>query len=168
MEQKIVLITGGSSGIGKSIGNYLKLKGHKVYGTTRNLSNYPNFKDFDLLELDVRNTKTINIAIAQLMEKEGRLDVLINNAGVGITGPIEETPHEEILKTFETNFHGPLHMVKAVLPQMRKQGSGLIINITSIAGYMGLPFVVFIQPLKVHWKLQRRRCVWKSRILAFI
>jgi short-subunit dehydrogenase len=140
MEQKIVLITGGSSGIGKSIGNYLKSKGHKVYGTTRNLSNYPDFNDFDLLELDVRNTNTINIAIAQLMDREGRLDVLINNAGVGITGPIEETPHEEILKTFETNFHGPLHMVKAVLPQMRKQGSGLIINITSIAGYMGLPF----------------------------
>ena len=140
MEQKIVLITGGSSGIGKSIGNYLKSKGHKVYGTTRNLSNYPDFSDFDLLELDVRNTDTISIAIAQLMDKEGRLDVLINNAGVGITGPIEETPHEEILKTFETNFHGPLHMVKAVLPQMRKQGSGLIINITSIAGYMGLPF----------------------------
>ncbi len=140
MEQKIVLITGGSSGIGKSIANYLKSKGHKVYGTTRKLSNYPDFNDFDLLELDVRNTNTINIAIAQLLDKEGRLDVLINNAGVGITGPIEETPHEEILKTFETNFHGPLHMVKAVLPQMRKQGSGLIINITSIAGYMGLPF----------------------------
>ncbi|NNK17750.1 MAG: SDR family oxidoreductase [Maribacter sp.] len=140
MEQKIVLITGGSSGIGKAIGNYLKGKGHKVYGTTRNLSNYPGFNDFDLLELDVRNTKTINKAIAELMEKEGRLDVLINNAGVGITGPIEETPHEEILKTFETNFHGPLHMIKAVLPEMRKQGSGLVINITSIAGYMGLPY----------------------------
>jgi len=140
MEQKIVLITGGSSGIGKSIGNYLKSKGHTIYGTTRNLSNYPDFSDFQLLELDVRNTNTINIAIAQLMDREGRLDVLINNAGVGITGPIEETPHEEILKTFETNFHGPLHMIKAVLPQMRKQGSGLIINITSIAGYMGLPY----------------------------
>ena len=93
MEQKIVLITGGSSGIGKSIGNYLKSKGYKVYGTTRNLNNYPDFNDFDLLELDVRNTNTINIAIAQLMDREGRLDVLINNAGVGITGPIEETPH---------------------------------------------------------------------------
>ena len=140
MEQKVVLITGGSSGIGKSIGNLLKSKGFKVYGTTRNLAKYPDFSDFDLLELDVRNTSTIAKAVSQLIEMEGRLDVLVNNAGVGITGPIEETPHEEILKTFETNFHGPLHMIKAVLPQMRKQGDGLIINITSIAGYMGLPY----------------------------
>ncbi|WP_282055057.1 SDR family oxidoreductase [Maribacter luteus] len=140
MEQKIVLITGGSSGIGKSVGNYLKSKGYKVYGTTRNLANYPDFKDFDLLELDVRDIDSIQKAISELLEKEGRLDVLINNAGVGITGPIEETPHEEILKTFETNFHGPLHMIKAILPQMRKQGNGRIINITSIAGYMGLPY----------------------------
>ncbi|MDV7138653.1 SDR family oxidoreductase [Maribacter sp. TH_r10] len=140
MEQKIVLITGGSSGIGKSVGNYLKSKGYKVYGTTRNLANYPDFRDFDLLELDVRDVDSIQKAISELLEKEGRLDVLINNAGVGITGPIEETPHEEILKTFETNFHGPLHMIKAVLPQMRKQGNGRIINITSIAGYMGLPY----------------------------
>jgi short-subunit dehydrogenase len=140
MEQKIVLITGGSSGIGKSIGNFLKTKGFKVYGTTRNLTKYPDFNDFDLLELDVRNTTTITEAVSMLLDKEGRLDVLINNAGVGITGPIEETPHEEILKAFDTNFHGPLHMIKAVLPQMRKQKSGLVINITSIAGYMGLPY----------------------------
>ncbi|EAR00377.1 SDR family oxidoreductase [Maribacter sp. HTCC2170] len=140
MEQKIVLITGGSSGIGRSIGNFLKSKGHKVYGTTRDLNKYPDFSDFELLELNVRETHTIKTAVKILLEKEGRLDVLINNAGVGITGPIEEIPHDEILKTFETNFHGPLHMIKAVLPQMRAQGSGLIINITSIAGYMGLPY----------------------------
>ena len=140
MEQKIVLITGGSSGIGKSIGNFLASKGFKVYGTTRNRAKYPDFNDFDLLELDVSKTTSITEAVSKLLAQEGRLDVLINNAGVGITGPIEETPHEEILKAFDTNFHGPLHMIKAVLPLMRKQGSGLIINITSIAGYMGLPY----------------------------
>ena len=140
MKQKIVLITGGSSGIGKSIGTFLTSKGHKVYGTTRDLSKYPNFNEFELLALDVRKTETINKAIEQLLANEGRIDVLVNNAGVGITGPIEETPHEEIKKTFDTNFHGPLHMIKEVLPQMRKQRSGLIINITSIAGYMGLPY----------------------------
>lgn len=140
MEQKIVLITGGSSGIGKSIGIFLKSKGFKVYGTTRSLEKYPDFNEFDLLELDVRESDTIKSALNQLLNNEGRIDVLINNAGVGITGPIEETPHEEILKTFDTNFHGPLHVIKAVMPQMRKQGSGLIINITSIAGYMGLPY----------------------------
>tara|TARA_R110002051_G_scaffold222630_3_gene286206 strand:+ start:9444 stop:10253 length:810 start_codon:yes stop_codon:yes gene_type:complete len=140
MEQKIVLITGGSSGIGKSIGNYLKTKGFKVYGTTRNLAKYPDFNDFELLEIDVRKKETISSSIDKLISLEGRIDILINNAGVGITGPIEETPNEEIEKAFDTNFYGPIRMAKAVLPQMRTQKSGLIINITSIAGYMGLPY----------------------------
>lgn len=140
MSQKIVLITGGSSGIGKSIGSFLKSKGYKVYGTTRNKSKYTDFSHFELLEMDVRDPPSIQSAVQEIISKEGKLDVLVNNAGIGITGPIEETPHEEILKAFETNFHGPLHVTKAVLPQMRKQGSGYIINITSIAGYMGLPF----------------------------
>ncbi|SNZ00705.1 SDR family oxidoreductase [Flagellimonas pacifica] len=140
MDKKIVLITGGSSGIGKSIGTYLTTKGFTVYGTTRNPKNYPDFDAFELLQLDVKQPDSIQKAVSQVVSKEKRLDVLINNAGVGITGPVEETPHEEILNVFETNFHGPVHMMKAVLPQMRKQGGGLIINITSIAGYMGLPF----------------------------
>ncbi|MEO1012874.1 MAG: SDR family oxidoreductase [Bacteroidota bacterium] len=140
MEQKVVLITGGSSGIGKSIGTYLSTKGLKVYGTTRDLEKNQDFKAFALLELDVRSEASITNAITDLIQREGRLDVLINNAGVGITGPIEETPHEEILKAFDTNFNGPLNLIKAVLPQMRKQKSGFIINITSIAGYMGLPY----------------------------
>jgi len=140
MSQKIILVTGGSSGIGKSIGSFLKSKGHKVYGTTRNKSNYPDFSHFELLEMDVKDTVSIQSVVQKIIAKDGRLDVLVNNAGIGITGPIEETPHEEILKAFETNFHGPLHMTKAVLPQMRERGGGTIINITSIAGYMGLPF----------------------------
>ncbi|MFH6604153.1 SDR family oxidoreductase [Maribacter algicola] len=140
MKHKVVLITGGSSGIGKAIGFYLRSQGFTVYGTTRNLGNYPDFDVFELLQLDVRVPESIKEAIDLIISREGRLDVLINNAGVGITGPIEETPHEEILNSFDINFNGPLHMIKAVLPQMRRQKSGLIINITSIAGYMGLPF----------------------------
>lgn len=140
MKSKVVLITGGSSGIGKSIAIYLKTKGFIVYGTTRNLNNYSEFQEFQLLEMDVTKPQTIHDAVAKIVEKEGRLDVLINNAGIGITGAIEETPHIEITKAFDTNFHGAIHMIKEVLPQMRKQHSGLIINITSIAGYMGLPF----------------------------
>ncbi len=140
MEMKVVLVTGGSSGIGRSIGNYLGEHGYKVYGTTRDLSKQSDFGDFDLLELDVRKPETIEGALRNLLEKEGRLDVLINNAGVGITGPLEETPNDAIHNAFETNFTGPLNMIKAVLPIMRKQGSGRIINITSIAGKMGLPY----------------------------
>ncbi len=140
MQQKVVLITGGSSGIGKSIGLYLQSKGHKVYGTTRNLSKNSDFECFELIELEVTDPTSIRAAVRQVLDREARLDVLVNNAGVGITGPVEETPHKEIVKAFDINFNGPLHLIKAVLPQMRLQKSGLIINITSIAGAMGLPY----------------------------
>ncbi|MEO0572274.1 MAG: SDR family oxidoreductase [Bacteroidota bacterium] len=140
MENKVVLITGGSSGIGKATGIYLSSLGLKVYGTTRNLEKHKDFNHFTLLELDVKAPATIERAIHRIVTEEGRLDVLINNAGVGITGPLEETPIEEINKVFDTNLNGPIRMIQAILPQMRKQGQGLIINVTSIAGYMGLPF----------------------------
>ena len=136
---KVVLITGGSSGIGKSIGEYLTEKGFSVYGTSRNPERYTESK-FPILQLDVKNIETIQQTITTIIKKEGRLDVVINNAGAGITGAIEEIPESEIKANFETNFFGPINVIKAVLPQMRKQQSGLIINITSIAGYMGLPY----------------------------
>ena len=128
---KVVLITGGSSGIGKCIGEFLTDKGFQVYGTSRNPDNYAN-SIFPLVALDVTNVNSINTCIAEVIGNEGRLDVLINNAGAGITGPIEEIPEAEIKRNFETNFFGPINVIKAVLPQMRKQGSGLVINITSM------------------------------------
>ncbi|WP_394973371.1 SDR family oxidoreductase [uncultured Croceitalea sp.] len=140
MDKKVVLITGGSSGIGKSIGIYLTENGYKVYGTTRNLKRLSSFNSFELIELDVTLKDTVSNAVQNIIDKEGRIDILINNAGVGITGPIEETPVVEINKAFDTNFNGPIRMMQAVLPQMRKQKKGLIINITSIAGNMGLPY----------------------------
>lgn len=136
---KVVLITGGSSGIGKSIGEFLFHKGFTVYGTSRNPDKVIN-SIFPLIELDVRNSSSIEKAVAKIIAITGKIDVVINNAGVGITGPLEEIPTEEIKNNFETNFFGPIEVMKAVLPQMRKQNSGLIINITSIAGYMGLPY----------------------------
>jgi NAD(P)-dependent dehydrogenase (short-subunit alcohol dehydrogenase family) len=136
---KVVLITGGSSGIGKSIGEYLTEKGFMVYGTSRKPENYKESK-FPILELDVKNSQTIQQTVKAIIEIEGKLDVVINNAGAGITGAIEEIPETEIRANFDTNFFGPINVIKAVLPQMRKQHSGLIINITSIAGYMGLPY----------------------------
>jgi short-subunit dehydrogenase len=136
---KIVLITGASSGIGKSIGEFLLEKGFTVYGTSRNPEKILNSK-IELLAVDVQKPETIKIAIEYILTKSGNLDVVINNAGVGITGPLEEIPTIEIKNNFETNFFGPIEVIKSVLPQMRNQKSGLIINITSIAGYMGLPF----------------------------
>lgn len=136
---KVVLITGGSSGIGKSIGEFLQTKNFKVYGTSRNPKNYPDSK-FTILALDVTKPETISRCIEEVLQLESKIDVLVNNAGAGITGPIEEIPDAELKKNFETNFFGPIHVIKAVLPTMRAQKSGLIINITSIAGYMGLPY----------------------------
>lgn len=136
---KVVLITGGSSGIGKAIGEYLLTKDFKVYGTSRNPKNYPESK-FTIIALDVTKPETITSCIETLLEHEQKIDVLINNAGAGITGPIEEIPEVEIKRNFETNFFGPINVIKAVLPSMRKQQAGLIINVTSIAGYMGLPY----------------------------
>ncbi|WP_418603958.1 SDR family oxidoreductase [Hwangdonia sp.] len=136
---KVVLITGGSSGIGKSVGEYLTQKGFVVYGTSRNPENYKN-SAFSILKLDVKNNDTIRETVNTIIKNEGKLDILINNAGAGITGPIEEIPEAEIKANFDTNFFGPINVIKAILPQMRKQQSGLIINITSIAGYMGLPY----------------------------
>lgn len=136
---KVVLITGGSSGIGKSIGEFLHQKGFIVYGTSRNPEKVLN-SIFPLVALDVRDVESIHLAVAQIIQSTGRLDVVINNAGVGITGPLEEIPMEEIKNNFDTNFFGPIALMKAVLPQMRQQKSGLIVNITSIAGYMGLPY----------------------------
>lgn len=136
---KVVLITGGSSGIGKAIGEFLHHKGFVVYGTSRNPDKITN-SVFPLIALDVRNSESIHASVAKVIAISGRLDVLINNAGVGITGPLEEIPLAEIKANFDTNFFGPIEVMQAVLPHMREQQSGLIINISSIAGYMGLPY----------------------------
>jgi len=136
---KVVLITGASSGIGKSIGDFLLTKGFVVYGTSRNPEKCTK-STFPILQLDVTDNATINKCTQKIIQTEGRLDVVINNAGAGITGPIEEIPVAELKRNFETNLFGPINVIKAVLPQMRKQNAGLIINITSIAGYMGLPY----------------------------
>ncbi|MDY0090700.1 MAG: SDR family oxidoreductase [Flavobacteriaceae bacterium] len=139
MSQKVVLITGASSGIGKAIADFLQNKNYIVYGTSRNPEKYSDAK-VNLITLEVTDSDSIKNAISHVILKENRIDILINNAGAGITGALEETPETEIKRNFETNFFGPVEVMKAVLPYMRKQKSGLIINITSIAGYMGLPY----------------------------
>jgi NAD(P)-dependent dehydrogenase (short-subunit alcohol dehydrogenase family) len=136
---KVVLITGASSGIGLSIANFLLEREFIVYGTSRSSKNAATYA-FNLIALDVLNVETIQKAVSLVIEKEGKLDVLVNNAGMGITGPVEDTPTDEMRKVFDTNLFGAIDVMKGVLPQMRKQQSGTIINVTSIAGYMGLPY----------------------------
>lgn len=136
--KKIVLITGATSGIGKETALLLTEKGFVVYGTARNIEN--KTLPFRLLPMDVRDDESIAKAIGTILAEAGKIDILINNAGVGITGSVEELPMDELKNVFATNFYGAISLMQAVLPSMRTQKSGLIINITSIAGYMGLPF----------------------------
>lgn len=138
--EKVVLITGGSSGIGKAIGCYLVARGFRVFGTARDPGRYPQFSDFELIAAEMRQPASLESAVSHVLREAGHIDILINNAGVGISGPVEETPRDEATKVLEVNLLGPLAMIKAVLPGMRTRKSGLIINITSIAGFMGLPF----------------------------
>ena len=136
---KVVLITGGSSGIGKSVGEFLSQKGFIVYGTGRTPNKIVDHQ-FKLVQMDVKDPESISKVVETIISNEGRIDVLVNNAGMGITGPIEETPTSEMRSVFDTNLFGAIDVMKGVLPKMRKQKSGLIINVTSIAGYMGLPY----------------------------
>jgi|TARA_Y100000996_G_scaffold415409_1_gene409930 short-subunit dehydrogenase len=137
---KTVLITGASSGLGKATSEYLSKKGYNVYGTSRYPSKYPTPKAYSLIKLDVNDPLSIRKAVNSILKKEKIIDVLVNNAGIGITGPGEETDIEEMKKNFDTNFFGQIRVMQNLLPSMRKNRKGLIINISSIAGYMGLPF----------------------------
>ena len=138
--KKVVLVTGASSGIGLSIANYLNLeKKYIVYGTTRKINKSSNFS-FNLIELDVTEKSSIQRCIAEILKKESKIDILINNAGVGITGPLEEIPTSEINKHFQINVFGPILLIKEVLPSMKSSKNGVIINITSVAGQIATPF----------------------------
>ena len=112
MMKKVVLVTGASSGIGLSIANYLHFqKKYIVYGTSRKSNNSSDFS-FNLVELDVTDKSSIKNCISDILKKESRIDILINNAGVGITGPLEETPTSEINKHLQTNVIGPILLIK--------------------------------------------------------
>ncbi len=137
---KIILITGASSGIGKCTADYLAAKGYRVYGTSRRPESCPGIKNGFMIKMDVRDTASVKEAISHIVEKEGRIDVLVNNAGFGIGGAIEDTSTEMVKALFDTNFFGVYRVLQEVLPVMRQQSEGLIINMSSIGGIIGLPF----------------------------
>ncbi|MCU0417492.1 MAG: SDR family oxidoreductase [Cytophagaceae bacterium] len=137
---KVILVTGGSSGIGKAIALHLHAKGFKVYGTSRSPEKYVTSVPFSIIALDVVDEASIQQAVQQIIEKEGKIDVLVNNAGIGIMSAVEDATIDEVQEIFDTNVYGVIRTTRSVLPSMRKQGAGLIINVSSIAGYMGLPY----------------------------
>lgn len=139
MNERVALITGASSGIGKACAERLARRGFRVYGTSRRAS-FPPAGEEGLIPMDVNDDVSVRTGVDFVLGREGRLDVLINNAGFGIAGAVEDTSVEEARAQFETNFFGVLRVCRAVLPTMRAQGSGYIVNISSIGGLIGLPF----------------------------
>ena len=137
--KRIILITGASSGIGLAIGQHLTTLGHIVVGSSRTPEKYPNHP-FDLVALDVLNTASIQNVIQDIQNKYGRIDVLINNAGMGMAGPLAEMEMDPINKLLDVNLKGPILLIQQLIPYMVEQKYGRIINIASIAGNNGLPF----------------------------
>ncbi len=147
MPRNKVLITGVSSGMGKAIAFALHQKGFEVYGTSRNPEKWKDFP-FPVLKLDLADNQSINRFPDELKKLTPTLDVLINNAGRGFLGPVEETPEEEMKTLFETNFFGPVKLIQKTMPFLRNSDSGLIINISSVAGFLGLPYRSFYSASK--------------------
>ena len=135
---KVILITGTSSGFGKSIAEKLHSQGYTVIGTSRNADKINS--PFKTMKLDINNYEMSKNLIDNIINSYGKIDILINNAGINITGPIETANMSDIKKVFDTNFFSHVNMIQKVLPNMRSNYKGLIINITSIAGYLGLPY----------------------------
>lgn len=137
---KTILITGASSGIGAATADFLSKKGFTVYGTSRNEQSGDASLNFNMLVMDVTQPVSVTQAVNEILQEEGQIDVLINCAGAGISGPLEEISEEEMNWQMDVNFFGYLRTIQAVLPEMRIRGTGLIINISSLGGRIGLPF----------------------------
>lgn len=139
--KRVALVTGASSGIGEATAHQLLAEGYKVYGTSRRGSQAGTHR-FPLLTLDVTDDASVGAAIDDLLRLEGRIDILVNNAGFGVApAAAEESSIEQAWSIFDTNFLGIVRLTRAVLPHMRRQGSGRIINIGSILGVVPLPYV---------------------------
>jgi len=144
--KKVILITGISSGFGLKTAGLLAELGHIVYGTIRR--NCETSKKINIIRLDLTDSTSIKKAVETVIQKEGRIDVLINNAGMHTGGPIETIPSEYIKLQMDTSFYGLVQLTREVLPFMRKQKGGMIINFSSIGGLMGLPFQAFYSASK--------------------
>ena len=141
--KKVVIITGASRGFGELIAKKFQKENFQVIATMRNIDSSPSLKkleNLDIKKLDVTVKSDIKNVVDYTVEKYGRIDILINNAGYGAFGFLEEASDEEVRNQFNVNYFGLIDCIKGVLPQMRKQKDGVIVNISSIAGRFGLPF----------------------------
>jgi len=145
--EKVAIVTGSSSGIGFETSLALSRDGYYTFATVRDIKKSDKISqiakkeklNIEIIELDVDNEKSINSAIEKILAKKQRIDVLVNNAGWGLFGSVEDVPLKEFRAQFETNFFGIISIIQKVAPIMRKQGSGVIVNISSVAGRIGFP-----------------------------
>jgi NAD(P)-dependent dehydrogenase (short-subunit alcohol dehydrogenase family) len=140
IQGSIALVTGASSGIGEAIAQRLAIAGYKVYGTSRRGA-LPGKQSFAMLPLDVTSDESVAAAVSELIRLEGRIDLLVNNAGFGVApAGAEESSIEQAKAIFDTNFFGLIRMTRVVVPHMRRQGHGRIINIGSVLGFLPMPY----------------------------
>src|SRR5881227_199818 len=137
---RVALVTGASSGIGEAAAHQLLDAGFTVYGTSRRAVAGEERGGVVFLPLDVTDDQSVAGAVREVLDRSGRIDVLVNNAGLGIAGAAEESSIEQARALFDTNLFGSIRMTRAVLPQMREQGSGRVINISSVLGLVPAPF----------------------------
>jgi NAD(P)-dependent dehydrogenase (short-subunit alcohol dehydrogenase family) len=156
MEKRVILITGTNSGFGWLTAKSCAASGHKVYATMRDTKSRNANKakalaeqaGVEVLDMDVTNGKSVKDSVAVIIKKEGRIDVLVNNAGVYATGITETFTEDDLEKVMDVDVKGPWRTIRAVLPQMRKQGEGLILNISSVAGRFSTPFMTVYNSAK--------------------
>src|SRR5881394_690804 len=140
IKSRIALVTGASSGIGEATAERLAKAGYKVYGTSRR-SARSGARSFEMLPLDVTSDESVEAAVSEVVRREGRIDLLVNNAGFGVApAGAEESSLDQARSIFETNFFGLVRMTRAVVPHMRRQGNGRIINIGSVLGFLPMPY----------------------------
>ena len=146
--RKIALVTGASSGIGEATAQRLATAGYKVYGTSRRRAESGR-RSFEMLALDVNSDESVEAVVSELMRREGRIDLLVNNAGFSVApAGAEESSIEQARAIFDTNFFGIVRMTRAVVPHMRHQGSGRIINIGSVLGFLPAPYMALYAATK--------------------
>ena len=148
LRKPVALITGASSGIGKATAERLAAAGYTVFGTSRRGAT-PERRAFELLPLDVTSDESVDAAVNSLLRSEGRIDLLVNNAGFSVApAGAEESSIEQARAIFDTNFFGIVRMTRAVLPPMRRQGRGRIINIGSVMGFLPAPYMALYAATK--------------------
>jgi NAD(P)-dependent dehydrogenase (short-subunit alcohol dehydrogenase family) len=146
--QKVVLVTGGTSGLGKAICLRLAAQGHRVYGTGRKASHGATSDGIAWIAMDITDDASVERGVREVLAREHRIDVLVNNAGVGMQGPTEDIEPGMAMRLLDTNLLGAHRLCRAVLPAMRANKRGLVINITSVAGNFGLPYRAFYSASK--------------------